>query len=181
MPLLLRPLDPDWNLQHQLPWLSGFWIQVEVRLWLSWVSSLQLAHSGTFELCNSLSQFLVVSLYTHTHTHTRTHTHYICIFNWFCFSRGPWLIDILNPKWSLFFSKKGGHRARAALQRSRQDRGIRRGRQNPQNERNNIGMSGLLMTQTLVWTDGRWSESWPNMIPHLCETPMEKQQSEALE
>ena len=69
----LLPLDWDGN--HWFPWLSDLWTQIESCFQLTWVSSLQMASLGLWNLHNyiphnnSLSLSLSLSL-SHTHTHT---------------------------------------------------------------------------------------------------------------
>ena len=54
-------LPSDWYLHHCLLWFSGLWIQIELRLWLSWVPSLQMM--GPLSFRNHVSQFLVKNPY----------------------------------------------------------------------------------------------------------------------
>ena len=68
----LLPLDWDGN--HWFPWLSDLWTQIESRFQLTWVSSLQMASLGLWNLHNyiphnnsPLSPSLSLS---HTHTHS---------------------------------------------------------------------------------------------------------------
>ena len=74
--LVLRPSDPYWNLHLQLPWFPHLWIQVKLHHWLSWVTSLKMANSGTSQPQYCMRHFLILYIY-----------------------KEPWLIHSLSLSW----------------------------------------------------------------------------------